>query len=114
MDEFCSLPALPDVDLQIQGAERDLAATQRQDSIRDMSEFEPIELPTFDLDALKETLELNLPDLDPAAAARVQRHFQDIGQGGELWVASGMDRIAHLPNDSESCPFCAQDLTGPR
>jgi wobble nucleotide-excising tRNase len=110
VDDFCGLAAVPDVDARTQGAERELAAARQQDAIRDTPEFEPIELPVFELDPLAETLAINLPDLDAAAVGRVQSHFHDIGRNGELWVADGMGRILHLPNGSDLCPFCAQDL----
>src|ERR1700687_1531087 len=111
VDEFCQLPALEDIDGQIQLAERSLAAAQEQDSVRDTPGFDPFVLPAFNIAAIARTLERNLPALDDAAAARVQTHFRELGRDSEAWVADGIQWIVHTETGADICPFCAQDLT---
>src|SRR5208337_715846 len=67
--------------------------------------------PAFDIAEITTTLVHDLPNLDAAAAARVQEHFRRLGREGEAWVAGGMGRIVPAENGNDSCPFCAQDLS---
>ena len=112
VDEFCNLPAEGDIDAQIQAAERSLAAAQQQDAVHNTPAFDILDLPTFDTATVSNTLQLDLPSLETAAAARVQEHFNDIGRGGEAWIAEGMGRIVRAEGGNDSCPFCTQNLTG--
>lgn len=113
VDEFCNLPARPDIDAAIQEAERSLAAVREHDPVRTTGEFAPIELPDFDIAAIEAVLQRDLPALGTDAAARVQSHLERLGAGGEAWVAEGMQ---HLPARDgagiDACPFCAQGLGG--
>ena len=70
--------------------------------------------PRFNLSAIEKTLRQDLPALENAALNRVRAHFDALEDGGEAWVAEGMNRIPRKYGDSSgfSCPFCAQDLTG--
>jgi wobble nucleotide-excising tRNase len=109
VDDFCALPAAANIDQGIQDAERNLQAAKEQTSIRTAEGFDPFLLPEIDSDGISEVLSAELSDLNSEAAARVQNHLQQIGGGGEEWVASGMDRVQR--HSLESCPFCAQDLS---
>ena len=110
VDQFCALPALPDVESQIETAERALMAARHQDALRTTPLFETIELPEFDIEAIRQILLTDLPDLDRAAEAQVQQHVQTLGEGGESWVADGMG--LGLQGNNEICPFCGQDIKG--
>ncbi len=114
VDDFCSLPARPDIEKAIQEAERNLAAAHDQDAIRTTLPFESLSLPSFNLAAIAQVLEQDLPALDAATLARVQTHLAGLGQGGEPWVADGVHRIqsGHGSAATGACPFCAQDLQG--
>lgn len=114
VDEFCALPARPDIDQAIHEAERALAAAREQDAIRTTSRFESLSLPEFDLAAIERVLRQDLPALDAATLARVQAHFTGLAHGGEAWVADGMRRIPQGDGGAATgtCPFCAQDLHG--
>ncbi|MCX6842659.1 MAG: AAA family ATPase [candidate division WOR-3 bacterium] len=113
MDEFCALPARPDIDQAIQEAERALAAAQEQDAIRTTPPFELLSLPEFDLAAVERVLQQDLAALDAATLTQVQTHLAQLGRGGETWVADGMRRIPQVGGAAvEPCPFCAQDLQG--
>ena len=59
-------------------------------------------------------LQRDLPELEAAAAARVQAHLASLGAGGETWIGEGMRRIdaASAAHDREICPFCAQGPSG--
>lgn len=109
-DAFCALTQRPNIDAEIQSAERNLAAAREQDVIRNAALFETIELPGFDIKALAELLARDLATLDGATARRVQEHVEGIGPDGERWVAEGMRLLAEHPSDH--CPFCAQNLGG--
>ncbi len=114
VDDFCALPARPDIDEAIQEAERALAAAREQDPIRTTSPFGSLSLPEFDLAASERALQQDLPALDAATLARVQAHLAGLAQGGEAWVADGMHRIPQRDGSAATgtCPFCAQDLEG--
>jgi len=114
VDDFCALPARPDLDQAIYEADRALAAAQEQDGIRTTPPFESLSLPEFDLAAIERVLQRDLPALDAATLARVQEHVASLGQGGEPWVADGMRRITQEAGGAaaETCPFCAQTLQG--
>lgn len=114
LDDFCALTARADIDEAIQAAERNLAAAREQEPVRNTAVFEALSLPSFDVASIERVLEQALPELDSAAAGRVQAHLASIGQNAETWVAEGMERISRNDNgetnESAACPFCAQDL----
>ncbi len=114
VDDFCALPARPDIDQAIQEAERALAAAREQDAIRTGPAFESLNLPAFDLAAAERVLQQDLPAIDAATVARVQEHLAGLGPGGEAWVADGIRRISQGPATTGpgTCPFCAQALAG--
>lgn len=112
VDEFCGLPARPDIDQAIQEAERAVAAAREQDAIRTTPLFEPLNVPEFDIPRIEHILQQDLEALDAATLARVQDHLSGLGQGGEEWVADGMRRVPRRGAPDGRCPFCAQDLQG--
>lgn len=112
VDDFCALKAVPEIDTQIRGAERTLAAAKSAEAIRKRPTFAVLALPRFDTAGIEALLQRGLKDLDAAAAARVQSHLETLGPGAESWVGDGMSRIVSAAANSgcEICPFCAQDL----
>ncbi len=108
VDDFCALTAQDDIDAAIQGAERNLAAVREQEPIRTTPLFEQISLSAFDIAETDAVLGRDLPNLEAAAAQRVQQHLAALGQGGEAWVSDGMRRIP--AGQVRPCPFCAQNL----
>ena len=83
VDDFCALPANANVEQEIQATERNLAASREQDPIRNTSAFDLLSLPAFDLATFERVLQTSLPDLDAAAATRVQEHLATAGRGAE-------------------------------
>ncbi|WP_230427168.1 AAA family ATPase [Collimonas humicola] len=114
VDDFCALPTNPDIDAAIEAAERNLAAGQSVEAIRQREAFQALSLPAFAPDALNELLARTLPDLEAEAATRIRNHLRNLGNGGETWVADGMGLVEEASNehDHRACPFCAQDLAG--
>ncbi|MHB8482035.1 MAG: AAA family ATPase [Nitrospiria bacterium] len=112
VDNFCALPVIADVDEAIREAERSLAAAKEQNNIRTTLEFDPISLPPIDIGSLTSLLSRSLPDLDTAAAKKVQDHISRIGDDAEGWVASGIERIPDGIEEvsGKPCPFCTQNL----
>ena len=114
VDAFCALQPRTDIEQAIQDAERNLAAAQAEESIRNEKPFNPLYLPAFDLPSISGVLASDLPELDARAAELVQSHATSLGTGGEAWVADGVRRIAQARTggQEEICPFCAQLLEG--
>ncbi|MBI5437360.1 MAG: AAA family ATPase [Nitrosomonadales bacterium] len=114
IDAFCDLPAQANIDEALREAERNLAAAQSADTVRQAAPFSVLTLPAFDVTAINTLLARNLPDLEAAAAARVQAHLAKLGPDAAAWVGDGMRRIigASAGQDEGICPFCAQDLSG--
>ena len=110
VDTFCALTELPDVDEKIADAERTLKAAQDQESVLAASIIASIELPGFSIEAIQGTLGKDLADLDKSAEAQVKAHIQTLGEGGESWVADGVQRAAQ--RDDGTCPFCGQNMQG--
>ena len=112
IDEFCALPARPDIDAAIQTAGRTLAAAREQVSIRDAPFMDALALPSFDVAATDQILQRDLSSLDATAVAQVEAHLAGLGHGAEAWVADGMQRVSQPPPGSgtATCPFCAQSL----
>ena len=108
IDEYCTLTELPDLDENIAATERSLKAANDQESIKDKPFFASVELPSFDTEAIRDILSKDLPDLDKLAEAQVQAHIQTLGDGGESWIADGMERLTQ--HDDSMCPFCGQDV----
>ena len=107
VDEFCALQSRADFDKTITAAERVLAAGRAADAVQGQPDFVSIALPEFNLTSVGSLLSTQLPDLQTAAATRVQEHLASIGEHGEGWVGEGMGRIR-----GDQCPFCAQSLAG--
>src|SRR5581483_8333069 len=109
IDAFCALRARATIEADIQEAERALQAAREQTPIQEMRPFDAIALPEFDVAGIDQVLARDLPDLDTAAAERVQAHLAQLPAGSEAWIADGMRRI---PTEGRECPFCGQDLAG--
>lgn len=114
VDAFCALVAVADIDDAIREAERNLAAAQSVDAVQQAATFTAFRLPSFDIEAINATLSRTLPDLEAAAAARVQAHLAKLGREGTTWIDEGMQSVAAVSAglENEICPFCAQDLAG--
>lgn len=114
VDMFCDLPAEANIDGLIQEAKRNLAAAQSADAVRQATTFIPFSLPAFDVQAINALLARTLLNLEATAAAGVQAHLAKLGREGATWVSDGIQSVAgaSVGLDHESCPFCAQDLTG--
>ncbi len=113
VDDFCALPVNPNIEQEIQATERNLAASHEQEPIRNTPAFDLLALPAIEFSTVEHVLQASLPDLDAAAAARVQAHLSTAGRGAEEWIAEGMRRQRERPEpEVATCVFCAQDLSG--
>jgi wobble nucleotide-excising tRNase len=84
-----------------------------QDPVRNTPAFELLSFPAFDLHAIENVLQAGVPELDAAAAARVQEHLATSGRNAEEWIGEGMRRQAERPQQvADECVFCAQNLGG--
>ena len=110
VDDFCSLPEVRDIENKIVETEQALRAARNQAAVRATNEFNTIEIPTFDIEGIREILLTDLPDLDEAAAAQVMTHIEGLGEGGEPWVAAGAGGA--LGSSNGVCPFCGQSVEG--
>jgi wobble nucleotide-excising tRNase len=111
VDQFCALKTNHKIAEAIKEAERNLSAAQSSEAVRKEKDFDPVVLPSFDIDVINQLLKRNLPDLEATAATRVKEHFAALGDGGERWVADGMRRIPPASKyTGQACPFCAQNL----
>jgi wobble nucleotide-excising tRNase len=112
VDDFCALPPQDNIDAAIEATERSLAAVREQDPVRNGGLFQPLRLPRLDTASIVLVLQRDLPDLDAAAASRVQAHISRLGRGGETWISDGIQHVqARIEGENaETCPFCAQDL----
>ncbi|MCL6550293.1 MAG: AAA family ATPase [Acidothermus cellulolyticus] len=111
IDDFCALPALQDIEAEIETTERTLTAAQEQEAVRTAASFESIVLPSFDTAAINRILCRSLDNLDATAEAMVRAHVSTLGAGGEQWLADGMQQLLR-EGVKGACPFCAQDLKG--
>ena len=110
VDEFCELPAQPDLVSKVEAAQLKLKAAQDHDAVKATPKFGTIKLSAFDLEAIELVLTTDLPYLDSAAEARVQAHILTLQDDGEEWLADGVTHMVQEPG--EVCPFCGQDITG--
>lgn len=72
MDNFCDIPQMPDIELQLGRARTDLEAVQDSDAILKTFEFKKLYLPAFDVAAINQLLQRGLENLDAEAAAMCQ------------------------------------------
>ncbi len=110
VEDFCALQQNPNIDDEIQQAERNLAAAKDADPINKQGEFEPLSLPAFDTAAIEAILQRDLPGLQVEATTRVKQHLEKLGKGAESWIGEGMQKIADSSDDEQRCPFCDQEL----
>lgn len=107
VDAFCALKPHSDLENAIQEMQRGLEAAKFSDAIKQRSDFKTVTLPSFDIEEIGNLLQLDLPNLQKEAAIKVQQHLVKLGNKAEEWVGTGMN-IGD--DESEICPFCAQDL----
>ncbi len=114
VDAFCKLEAESDIDTKVQDAERRLAAARSADTIRLRSGFTKIALPDFPIEEINRVLGQGLEGLEVAAVERVRTHLDWLGDGGESWIADGVQRMDRSSDAraEEICPFCSQSLEG--
>lgn len=110
VEDFCALQQNPNINDEIQQAERNLAAAKDADLINKRGEFKPLTLPAFDTTAIEEILQQDLPGLQAEATTRVKQHLEKLGKGAESWIGDGMQKIADSSDDDQYCPFCGQEL----
>lgn len=110
VEDFCELPHLPDIDELIEKANRTAETASNEEAVRSHEEFETIELPEFDIEAIELMLRRDLTSRARDAEGKVKRHIQALGEGGESWVEEGYKYLKG--GDEESCPFCNQSLVG--
>lgn len=108
MDRFCDLDRVPDIDTEISNAQTALDVARDADTIHGTPTFETINLPAFDELTIRTILQRGLQDLDMEAAASVAKHIVSLGDGGERWIASGVE---YMRDDVQACPFCGQATT---
>ena len=114
LDAFCNLPRIDKIDEQVADLEKKLEAVRQSDKVRSARFFSHVGFPEIDLPQLGGLLGKQLPDLDREAVARVNAHFQKIGDKSEQWIADGTHRIVrgNPPESGELCPYCGQSLSG--
>lgn len=109
-DDFCALSDLPNVEVEIKSAERALMAARDLDTVRTTPLLQAVELPEFDVEAIRQIMLKDLEDLDKVAEAQVKAHVQNLGEDGESWVAEGIKQLEQ--GNHKTCPFCGQDVAG--
>lgn len=107
VEEFCAIEAIENIQEALTVAERNLAAGREADKIQRRPAFATVSIPGFDVGSLRTLLSRQLPDLQAAAATRVQEHVARLGDNGEAWIGDGMSRV-----EGDACPFCTQSLAG--
>lgn len=112
VDEFCSLPHVPDLDSKIAQTERDLAIAQEAQAVTQAPPITPLEMSPFDSGRIADLLADTLGLREGAVPEIVRHHLQGLGTGGERWVEEGLRRLKSEGHDSSHCPFCAQELAG--
>ena len=112
VDDFCALPADPNIAQAILDAERNLAAAQSAAAVEQQASFADISLPCINVETISSLLGTGLTELDAATVAHVQAHLATLGDQGEKWVGDGVARIASASagQGQDVCPFCAQPL----
>ncbi|MFH1689541.1 MAG: AAA family ATPase [Candidatus Eisenbacteria bacterium] len=107
IDEFCALEKPDDLKNRIKDGRSQLSILRDAQKIVAAGTFKPIGFPDLGLEALEETLAASLEDIDGAALRAVGERIQDLGPGGEAWIADGVEKLG----DDSTCPFCQQDIS---
>ena len=108
--DFCSLPEIPDIDGEIEAVKRTLSAAENREDVHNTPPFNLIELPSFDIEAVRETLQFDLGGLGNDAEDEVRAHLLSLGEDGESWVEKGLQYVKS--GETETCPFCKRGLSG--
>lgn len=112
VEAFCALERVEDVDGAILEAERASAAAMAAEELAEGPLFEILRLPPLDGAAIEALLSRGLPALESAAAEAVRAQADQLGDGGEIWLAEGARRAR--ATGGGACPYCAQDLANSR
>jgi wobble nucleotide-excising tRNase len=112
-DAFCALQPRAEIDEEIVEAERALAAARESGQVASTSSFDVLALPKIDTAAITDLVHTQPAGLDAAATAIVEEHLSMLGLRAGGWVTEGLGHLdTAQKHDSNSCPFCAQDMTG--
>ena len=106
-NSFESLAEIPDIDDQISRIELQINAAKNLNLILTRKTPTEIELPSLDLDDVFSTLALSLEDVHKNAESLVRDHLESIGSDAEGWLNHGLQYMR-----DESCPYCAQKVSG--
>jgi wobble nucleotide-excising tRNase len=106
------LEYVPSIDEAIKIEERRYTALKNAEEVQTKPHFGDILLPSLNINGIKALLSQSLPDLGTQALKKIRKHFENIGEGGELWIEQGIRRIYKENEEQEEifCPFCAQNL----
>lgn len=110
--QFCALAPRPNIEQEIEAAEKALAAARDSSQVSEASEFQSFGLPALDIDNVRAALAAQMTDVDAAAMDQVASRLAALGRDGEAWVSKGMSFIEHSHATNSDCPFCAKDLVG--
>lgn len=108
LDAFLKLAADADVDSKIEEAKRSLKAVNAADAIKSRKLLSTPALPALP-EGYLDILTKGVDGISVDAAQRVQAQIasHNFHDGGEAWLADGLD---HATDDR--CPFCARSLAG--
>lgn len=112
IDTFCNLDEVDDIDHKIESKQNEYDAVREADAISRQSIFSQLSFPEIDVEALESVLVSELADLDQSAVEHISQHCLSIGDNGESWISSGVERIMIDDTGQHLCPFCKQVVDG--
>ncbi|HMD83757.1 MAG TPA: AAA family ATPase [Terriglobia bacterium] len=108
VEQFVSLPFVPDVDKQIGEKEAEVEALRQATSIANKPGLTKLSLPKIPLANLQSLLTKTVGDVADTAEKLVRQHVAScMNERGETWINSGLDYVK-----ADRCPFCGQSLAG--
>jgi len=108
VEQFVSLPFVPDADQRIGEKEAEVEALKQATVIANKTALTKLSLPQVSMAALQSLLAKTIGDVADSAERLIRQHITDcMNQQGEIWINNGLNYVK-----ADRCPFCGQSLAG--
>lgn len=106
VENYCSLEPEEGVDVKISKADGELRRANAAKQIQEKDLLQELQLPAFDIEEFKTTLEGSIESISASAEEKVNKHIKDrLDEDGRDWLNKGLNYLK-----GDQCPFCGSNV----
>lgn len=106
VESYCSLEPEEGIDVKISKAEGELRRANAAKQIQEKDLLQELQLPEFDIEEFKITLEGSIENFSASAEEKVNKHIKDkLDEDGRDWLNNGLNYLK-----GDQCPFCGASV----